>query len=94
MHGFYVLPLNYQSGRRYPMVTILHGGPTSAWQIGWSDGFTDWSQVLAANGYITFFPNVRGSLGAGVDYANANTGDLGGIDYVDAISGILSLIHI
>ena len=92
VHGFFVLPLDYQSGRRYPMVTILHGGPTSAWQIGWSDGFTDWGQVLAANGYITFFPNVRGSLGAGVDYANANTGDLGGIDYVDAISGVDALV--
>ncbi|WP_186538116.1 S9 family peptidase [Synechococcus sp. BIOS-E4-1] len=92
VHGFFVLPLDYQSGRRYPMVTILHGGPTSAWQIGWSDGFTDWGQVLAANGYITFFPNVRGSLGAGVDYANANTGDLGGIDYVDAISGVDEMV--
>ena len=92
VHGFFVLPLDYQEGRRYPMVTILHGGPTSAWRIGWSDGFTDWGQQLAALGYIAFFPNVRGSLGAGVDYANANTGDLGGIDYEDAMSGIDAMV--
>ena len=73
VHGFVVLPVGHQPGRRYPMVTILHGGPTSAWQRGWPDGFTDWGQLLAAKGYITFFPNVRGSLGAGVDYINANT---------------------
>ena len=92
VHGFVILPFGYQSGRRYPMVTILHGGPTSAWQLGWSDGFTNWGQLLASNGYIAFFPNVRGSLGAGVDYANANTGDLGGIDYVDVISGVDALV--
>ena len=92
VHGFIVLPLDYQVGRRYPMVTILHGGPTSAWRIGWSDGFTDWGQQLAALGYIAFFPNVRGSLGAGVDYANANTGDLGGIDYEDAMSGVDAMV--
>lgn len=92
VHGFIVLPVDYQAGRRYPMVTILHGGPTSAWRIGWSDGFTDWGQQLAAHGYIAFFPNVRGSLGAGVDYANANTGDLGGIDYADAMSGVDAMV--
>ena len=92
VHGFVVLPVGYQPGRRYPMVTLLHGGPTSAWQRGWSDGFTDWGQLLAARGYIAFFPNVRGSLGAGVDYANANSGDLGGIDYVDLISGVDALV--
>ena len=92
VHGFVVLPVGYQPGRRYPMVTLLHGGPTSAWQRGWPDGFTDWGQLLAAKGIIAFFPNVRGSLGAGVDYANANTGDLGGIDYVDVISGVDALV--
>ena len=92
VHGFVVLPVGHQPGRRYPMVTILHGGPTSAWQRGWPDGFTDWGQLLAAKGYITFFPNVRGSLGAGVDYINANTGDLGGIDYIDVISGVDQLV--
>lgn len=92
VHGFVVLPLDYEEGRRYPMVTILHGGPTSAWRIGWSDGFTDWGQQLAARGYIAFFPNVRGSLGTGVDYANANTGDIGGIDYVDAMSGVDAMV--
>ena len=92
VHGFVVLPVGYQPGRRYPMVTLLHGGPTSAWQRGWPDGFTDWGQLLAAKGIIAFFPNVRGSLGAGVEYANANTGDLGGIDYVDVISGVDALV--
>ncbi|GIS13935.1 MAG: hypothetical protein CM15mP116_05180 [Synechococcus sp.] len=40
----------------------------------------------------SLFPNVRGSLGAGVDYINANTGDLGGIDYIDVISGVDQLV--
>ena len=35
---------------------------------------------------------MRGSLGAGVEYINANTGDLGGIDYIDVISGVDQLV--
>ena len=50
VHGFVVLPVGYEPGLRYPMVTLLHGGPTSAWQRGWPDGFTDWGQLLAAKG--------------------------------------------
>ena len=34
VHGFVVLPVSYKPGLCYPMVTLLHGGPTSAWQRG------------------------------------------------------------
>ena len=64
VHGFVGLSVGYKPGLRYPMVTLLLGGPSSAWQRGWPDGFTDWGQLLAAKGYIAFFPNVRGFLGA------------------------------
>lgn len=46
--------------------------------------------IVSGEGIRRFFPNVRGSLGAGMDYAN--TGDLGAIDTIDVISGVNALI--
>ena len=49
-------------------------------------------QILAAAGYATLLPNVRGSVGRGPEFAEANLGDMGGGDLQDILTGIDSLV--
>jgi hypothetical protein len=86
MQGILVKPVGYEAGKKYPMVTWVHGGPTSASTFRYpSDGYV---QLLAARGIVVFLPNYRGSVGWGVRFAESNLGDLGGKDFEDIMAGI------
>lgn len=67
-----------------PLVVEVHGGPTAASTI----SFLDRTTILLANGFSVFSPNYRGSTGKGRGYAEANRGDMGGMDFTDITSGI------
>jgi len=68
-----------------PLVVVVHGGPTSAWRDDWSGWAT---QLLASAGFAVLRPNIRGSMGRGVAFANAVLGDMGGKDYEDLMLGV------
>ncbi|MBF6590060.1 MAG: S9 family peptidase [Ktedonobacterales bacterium] len=69
-----------------PLVVNVHGGPTSAWQDDWGGGL--FTQLLAAHGFAVLRPNVRGSMGRGVAFADAVLGDMGGKDLEDVLAGV------
>lgn len=71
-------------GKDAPLVVNVHGGPTSASVV----SFLDRTTLLLGQGYSVFLPNYRGSTGKGRKYAEANRGDMGGMDYQDIIAGI------
>lgn len=77
-------PYGYQSGRKYPVVTYIHGGPHSQYNEGWFDEF----QNLAATGMFVLFTNPRGSSGVNGDFTNASRGDWGGKDYIDIMRAV------
>ena len=92
IHGMLIKPSGQASRAPLPLITLIHGGPYWAWWNGWQEGYIGWGQFLASHGYAVFLPNPRGSRGGGTEYADAIVGDLGGVDYVDIMSGIDSLI--
>jgi dipeptidyl aminopeptidase/acylaminoacyl peptidase len=65
--GVLYLPLGYVSGKRYPLVVYIHGGPTSSSAL----SFSFWSQVMAARGWLVLQPNYRGSDDLGIAYQRA-----------------------
>lgn len=73
----------------YPLAVLIHGGPTGAW----SDNFEPWSQLLASRGYAVFSPNIRGSVGYGHAFIEANRGDWGGGDFKDIMAGVDDLVQ-
>ena len=91
--GLLMLPLDYEAGKRYPLIVQIHGGPESAYVDGWTTGYLAWSELLASHGYVVFSPNYRGSIGRGVDYSKANHKDLGGREFQDVIDGIEYLVR-
>ncbi|HKF26756.1 MAG TPA: S9 family peptidase [Candidatus Acidoferrum sp.] len=72
----------------YPLVALIHGGPTGAWER----SIEAWGQLLAARGYAVFYPNIRGSIGYGEKFIETNRADWGGADFKDVVSGLDGLI--
>lgn len=92
IEGVLIYPVNYQSGQRYPLITVVHGGPESHYDNGWLTGYSLPGQMAAANGYIVFYPNYRGSTGRGEKFAKSSQGDLAGKEFDDIVEGVDYLI--
>ncbi|HSW67176.1 MAG TPA: prolyl oligopeptidase family serine peptidase, partial [Bacteroidales bacterium] len=92
IEGVLIYPVNYEEGKKYPMIVYIHGGPEAAVQNGWNTQYFTWGQIAAARGYLVFMPNYRAGSGRGVDFTMAGFGDLLGKEYDDVIDGIDYLI--
>jgi len=66
IQGWIVKPANFQAGKKYPMVLVIHGGPWSLYDVGFNWSF----QNFAANGYAVLYTNPRGSTGYGQEFVN------------------------
>jgi dipeptidyl aminopeptidase/acylaminoacyl peptidase len=88
IEGLLVKPLGYQTGKRYPMILQIHGGPYGKFQF----GFNSRAQILAADGYAVLMPNPRGSTGYGNQFTTANLRDWGGKDFADLMAGVDEVI--
>ena len=84
VEGFFVKPLGWQSGKKYPMVLVIHGGPEGMFSVDWYHEF----QVYAAKGYAVFFCNPRGSTGYGEKFERGEINNWGGMDYQDIMAGV------
>jgi len=93
IQGVLIYPLNYQEGKKYPLITYIHGGPESAVQNGWETGYGSWGQFAAAEDFFVFMPNYRASSGRGVEFTMMGFGDLAGKEFEDVIDGIDFLIQ-
>jgi len=80
-------PAAYDGKSRVPLIALIHGGPTG----NWTDAIETWGQLLAARGWAVFYPNIRGSIGYGQKFIEANRGDWGGGDYQDVMQGVKDL---
>ncbi len=88
MEGVLTLPVGYEEGTRYPLAVLPHGGPEGVDLDGWGTRALYPAQFLAANGYVVFKPNYRGSAGRGSWFTMANHRDLGGREFEDVLLGI------
>jgi dipeptidyl aminopeptidase/acylaminoacyl peptidase len=81
-------PADYNGKAKLPLIALIHGGPTGAWE----DTVETWGQLLVARGYAIFYPNIRGSIGYGQKFIEMNRGDWGGGDFKDVMAGVDDLI--
>jgi dipeptidyl aminopeptidase/acylaminoacyl peptidase len=91
VEGLLALPRGDVNGP-HPLVVLVHGGPTGAWSWMFAPA-AGLVQLLASEGYATLLPNVRGSVGWGPEFAEANLGDMGGGDLQDILTGIDALVR-
>jgi dipeptidyl aminopeptidase/acylaminoacyl peptidase len=67
VHGWLVLPPDYDPAKKYPLVQLLHGGPHTMNRDSWSYRWN--TQVFAAAGWIVTWVNRHGSTGFGEKFA-------------------------
>lgn len=83
---FIVYPPDFDSNKRWPLLSLLHGGPHSAF----NDGFgMRWNpQVFAAMGYVVIMPNFHGSTGFGEAFTASIHGDHASKPFFDSEAAI------
>ncbi len=89
IEGLLTYPVGYQSGKKYPMILVIHGGPTGVFQDSFLARYGVYPYAtFAARGYAVLRANPRGSGGYGRTFRFANMNDWGGKDYADLMAGV------
>ncbi|MEO1202637.1 MAG: S9 family peptidase, partial [Pseudomonadota bacterium] len=73
IHSYVALPPGFDESKKYPVVTLIHGGPHSssldADHVRWSP------HLVASAGYVVVMTDYTGSVGYGVEFARNIQGD-------------------
>jgi dipeptidyl aminopeptidase/acylaminoacyl peptidase len=86
VHGWVMKPPQFQAGKKFPVLLLIHGGPQGAWLDAWS---TRWNyQMFATGGYGLVIINPTGSTGYGQKLTDGVSKDWGGTVYVDLMKGL------
>lgn len=93
IEGMIIYPTDEKPGQRYPLITVVHGGPESHYRNGWLTTYGNLGQMAAAEGYLLFFPNYRGSTGRGLEFVLTSQGDPAGKEFDDIVDGVDYLIE-
>ena len=91
IQGWLLSPAKVESGQKYPIVVLIHGGPSSAEVPEWPASFGMPRAIIAAlssRGYYVLMPNPRGSYGQGEEFTRANVKDFGAGDLRDILAGV------
>ncbi|MGA2249238.1 S9 family peptidase [Terracidiphilus sp.] len=83
-NGILTYPPDYAPGKKLPLVLYIHGGPNSASK----DTFSTFAQLIAAQGWLVFEPNYRGSDNYGNDFFRAIIDDSGDGPGRDVFAGL------
>lgn len=92
IEGVLIKPADYDPSRKYPLLVVIHGGPTGVdMPVRRADRYYP-VERFAAKGALILQPNYRGSAGYGAKFRALNVRNLGLGDYQDVISGVDALI--
>ena len=87
--GWLVKPPGYESGKPYPLILEIHGGPFA----NYGPRFSMEAQLYAAAGYLVLYANPRGSTSYGEDFGNLIHHNYPGEDFDDLMSGVDKLVE-
>lgn len=86
-------PADFQAGRRYPLLVVIHGGPTGVSRpVPYGSASFYPIDGWLAKGALVLEPNYRGSAGYGEKFRSLNVRNLGIGDAWDVLSGIDALV--
>jgi dipeptidyl aminopeptidase/acylaminoacyl peptidase len=92
IEGILWLPADFRSGKRIPVLTELHGGPTGVVLQAYPLPRVYPIQMLVQNGFGVFLPNFRGSANYGAALRLKNAQSQGEGDFQDVMTGIDHLV--
>jgi dipeptidyl aminopeptidase/acylaminoacyl peptidase len=89
-NGVLTEPVNAVPGKKYPLVVLIHGGPTATS----TEGFSSLAQLMAARGWYVFQPNYRGSDNAGRRWAQATVPHITSAPARDVLDGVDAVLRL
>jgi len=94
IEGVLIKPANFDATKKYPLLCIIHGGPTGVDRplLLTPDSRYYPSDIWAARGALILKVNYRGSAGYGEKFRKLNVRNLGVGDAWDVLSGVDYLI--
>jgi dipeptidyl aminopeptidase/acylaminoacyl peptidase len=94
IEGVLIKPANFDPAKKYPLLCIIHGGPTGIDRpvLLTPDARYYPSDIWAARGALILKVNYRGSAGYGEKFRKLNVRNLGVGDAWDVLSGVDFLI--
>jgi dipeptidyl aminopeptidase/acylaminoacyl peptidase len=87
MNGIVTYPPGFDTSKKYPLVLYIHGGPRASS----TTSFSTIPQSLAAQGWVVFQPNYRGSDNAENAFTRAILDDSGAGPGRDVMAGLEAL---
>jgi dipeptidyl aminopeptidase/acylaminoacyl peptidase len=86
-------PSGYDASKKYPLLVLIHGGPTGVSQPTLTaEAYAYPVPIFLSQGALVLEPNYRGSAGYGAKFRALNVRNLGVGDMWDVMSGVDSLI--
>ncbi len=94
IEGILIKPADFDPSRKYPLLVVIHGGPTGIdTPVRYADSYYPLER-LVAKGAVVLRPNYRGSAGYGEAFRSLNVRNLGVGDAWDVLSGVDYLISL
>jgi len=88
--GVLTEPVNVVRGKKYPLVVLIHGGPTATS----TEGFNGLVQLMSARGWYVFQPNYRGSDNLGRRFAQATVPRITSAPAQDVLDGVDAVVKL
>jgi dipeptidyl aminopeptidase/acylaminoacyl peptidase len=92
VEGLLYYPHGYQTGKKYPLVVLIHGGPMVADLDAWDESWSHPQNLLCQRGAFVFRPNYHGSSNYGLAWVESIRGKYYELEIPDIEKGVDALI--
>jgi acylaminoacyl-peptidase len=92
IEGVLIYPPGQRDIKHLPMLTLIHGGPADADGDRFGADWYDWATMAAAQGWLVFRPNYRGSAGYGDTFMQQITPHIVSVPGKDILAGVDALV--
>jgi len=90
VYGYWVKPVGFKTGEKYPIAFLIHGGPQGSFGNSFSKGWNP--QIWAGAGYGVVMIDFHGSTGYGQQFTQSINQDWGGKPLEDLQKGLDAVI--
>lgn len=91
--GILYYPHNYEAGKKYPLVVMIHGGPSGVDQDDWGESWAYPHQLYTQRGAFILKPNYHGSSNYGLKFVESiSRGKYNDLEWIDVEKGVDALI--